>query len=430
MIKFLDLKKINDSFKPELSEAIKRVLDSGWYLLGKEVKSFEQEYAEYIGTKHCIGVANGLDALRLILRAYMEIGFMKEGDEVIVPANTYIASILAITDNRLTPVLVEPDINTYNIDPFLVEEKITERTKAIMIVHLYGQCAMHPEIQRLVVKYNLKLIEDNAQAAGAMYLPTLPTSQTPAPNPHQSPITNLPVRSEVEAGHKPARPKRSEGGSLITNHQSLITNNKSLNRTGSLGHAAGHSFYPGKNLGALGDAGAVTTNDDELARIIRSIANYGSEKKYYNDYKGLNSRLDEIQAAVLRVKLKRLDADNQRRREIASYFCSHINHPSIRLPYIQPGTINLEHQTSHIWHIFPIRCSRRDELQQYLSDRDIQTLIHYPVPPHHQQAYRNWESFHLPVTEQIHREILSLPVSPVMNTREMNKVIELVNQWK
>ena len=260
MIKFLDLKAINDSFEPELSQAIKRVLDSGWYLLGNEVKAFEKEYGEYIGTKHCIGVANGLDALRLILKAYIELEIMKIGDEIIVPANTYIATILAITDNRLIPVLVEPDINTYNLDPFLIEEKITERTRGIMIVHLYGQNAMHPEIQRLVDKYNLKLVEDNAQSVGVYY------------------------------GEK---------------------------RTGSLGHAAGNSFYPGKNLGALGDGGAVTTNDDELADVVRTIANYGSKIKYQNLYTGLNSRLDEIQAAILFTKLKGLDKDNQRRRDIA-----------------------------------------------------------------------------------------------------------------
>jgi dTDP-4-amino-4,6-dideoxygalactose transaminase len=259
MIKFLDLKKINDSFEPELSGAIRRVLDSGWYLLGSEVKSFEHEYASYTGTKHCVGVANGLDALRLILKAYIEMGVMKEGDEIIVPANTYIASILAITDNRLVPVLVEPDINTYNIDPYLIGEKITDRTKGIMIVHLYGQCAMHPEIQRLVDKYDLKLIEDNAQAAGAFYSAEL-------------------------------REQGSEQKRNVSNHSSASE------RTGSLGHAAGHSFYPGKNLGCLGDGGAVTTNNEELADLIRALANYGSSKKYVHNYRGLNSRLDEIQA--------------------------------------------------------------------------------------------------------------------------------------
>ena len=344
MIKFLDLKAINDSFEPELSQAIKRVLDSGWYLLGNEVKAFEQEYAGYIGSKHCIGVANGLDALRLILKAYIEIGIMQEGDEIIVPANTYIASILAITDNRLVPVFVEPDINTYNIDPIKIEEKITKRTKGIMIVHLYGQNAMHPEIQRIVDKYNLKLIEDNAQAVGAQYGET---------------------------------------------------------RTGSIGHAAGHSFYPGKNLGCLGDGGAVTTDNDELAFVIRALANYGSNKKYVNDYQGLNSRLDEIQAAILRTKLPRLDADNQRRREIAQYYLDNIKHPDIILPKVdilnklKLETWNLE--LSHIWHIFIIRTKHRDKLQQYLTDNGIQTLIHYPIPPHKQLAYKEWNDLRFPI---------------------------------
>ncbi len=366
MIKFLDLKAINDSFEPELSTSIKRVLDAGWYLLGNEVTSFEKEYANYIGTKHCVGVANGLDALRLILRAYIELGVMKEGDEIIVPANTYIASILAITDNRLTPVLVEPDINTYNINPFNIEEKITSRTKGIMIVHLYGKNAMHPEIQRLVDKYNLKLIEDNAQASGAYY-----------------------------------REKR----------------------TGALGDAAGNSFYPGKNLGALGDAGAVTTDDDNLASVIRAMANYGSIKKYVNDYQGLNSRLDEIQAAILRVKLSRLDADNQRRREIARYYIENIKHPDIILPHLSDWN-------SHVFHIFIIRCKQRDKLQSYLSEQGIQTLIHYPIPPHKQKAYKEWNTLSLPITEQIHNEVLSLPISPVMTNDDISKVIKTVNDFK
>ncbi|MBN1598676.1 MAG: aminotransferase class V-fold PLP-dependent enzyme, partial [Bacteroidales bacterium] len=280
MIKFLDLKKINDSYEPGITDAIGRVLDSGWYLLGNEVKAFEEEYGKFIGSRNCIGVANGLDALRLIMRTYIELGSMKEGDEIIVPANTYIASILAVTENNLTTVLVEPDISTYNIDPFKIEEKITSRTKGIMIVHLYGQNAMHKEIERLVRKYDLKLIEDNAQAAGA-YFDT--------------------------QGSGPGLQDNNISGSVPG----------ALRRTGSLGDAAGHSFYPGKNLGALGDAGAVTTDNDELAEVVRTIANYGSKIKYQNKYKGLNSRLDEIQAAILRVKLQRLDADNQRRREIA-----------------------------------------------------------------------------------------------------------------
>lgn len=371
LIKFLDLKKINDSFEPQLSDAIKRVVDSGWYLLGNEVKAFEQEYGHFIGVKHCIGVANGLDALRLILKAYLELRLLQEGDEIIVPANTYIASILAVTDNRLTPVLVEPNIKTYNIDPYKIEEKITSRTKGIMIVHLYGQNAMHPEIQRLTEKYNLKLIEDNAQAQGCFYGPK---------------------------------------------------------RTGSLGDAAGHSFYPGKNLGALGDAGAVTTNDDELADVVRTIANYGAKVKYQNLYKGLNSRLDEIQAAILRVKLPRLDADNQRRREIAQYYISNIKNPDIILP-----ASNTQHPISstqeHVWHLFIIRTSNRNRLQEYLKDNGIQTMIHYPIPPHKQNAYREWTRINLPITEGIHNQVLSLPLSPVMNEEDVKKVVEVLNAY-
>ena len=338
-----------------------RVLDSGWYLLGKEVTAFEQAYAQYIGTRHCIGVANGLDALRLILRGIMELGQMAAGDEVIVPANTYIASILAITDNRLTPILVEPDIETYNIDPFQIEQKVTSRTRAIMIVHLYGRSAMHPEIQRLADKYGLKIIEDNAQAAGCFY------------------------------GDR---------------------------RTGSLGSAAGHSFYPGKNLGALGDAGAVTTDDDDLAKVIRALGNYGSSQKYVNDYQGLNSRLDEIQAAILRVKLARLDEDNQKRRAVAAYYLQHIDHPDIILPQDAPG---------HVWHLFVIRCPNRDRLQQHLTDNGIQTLIHYPIPPHKQRAYYQWNDITLPITEQIHREVLSLPISPVTSIQAAHETVCRVN---
>lgn len=373
MTKFLDLKAINDSFEPELSQSIKRVLDSGWYLLGNEVKAFEQEYANYIGSKHCIGVANGLDALRLILKAYIEMRVMLEGDEIIVPANTYIASILAITDNRLVPVLVEPDINTYNIDPIKIEEKITERTKGIMIVHLYGQNAMCPEIQRIVDKYDLKLIEDNAQAVGAFY------------------------------GKK---------------------------RTGSIGHAAGHSFYPGKNLGCLGDGGAVTTDDDELASVIRALANYGSNKKYVNDYQGLNSRLDEIQAAILRTKLPRLDADNQRRREIAQYYLDNIKNPAIILPVQNLELESWNLKLEKVWHLFVIRTPQRDQLQQYLTQNDIQTLIHYPIPPHKQAAYKSWNNLSFPITERIHQEVLSLPISPVLKNEDVAIVVESINHSK
>jgi dTDP-4-amino-4,6-dideoxygalactose transaminase len=369
MIKFLDLKAINDSYEPDLSLAIKRVLDAGWYLQGEEVKAFEKEYAGFIGTKYCIGVANGLDALRLILKAYIITGVMAEGDEIIVPANTFIASILAITDNRLVPVLVEPDIQTYNIDPYLVEEKITKRTKGIMLVHLYGRNAMHPEIQRIIDKYNLKLIEDNAQSQGCYY----------------------------------------DG-----------------KRTGSLGHVAGHSFYPGKNLGALGDAGAVTTNDEELAGIIRALGNYGSYKKYIMDYQGLNSRLDEIQAAVLRVKLKRLDADNQQRRKVADYYLKNIRNPKIVLP---TGHIEVLSAESHVWHLFVIRHPERDRLQKFLAENGIQTLIHYPIPPHKQGAYKNLNSIHLPITEIIHSKILSLPICPTISWMDVGNIVKTINKY-
>ena len=371
MIKFLDLKSINNSFEPELSEAVNRVLDSGWYLLGNETKAFEKEYAEYTGTKHCIAVGNGLDALRLILKAYMTLGTMEEGDEIIVPANTYIASILSITDNRLKPVLVEPDIDTYNLDPQKIEEKITSRTKGILLVHLYGQNAMRAGIQHLVDKYDLKLLEDNAQAAGGYW------------------------------------------------------ENK---RTGSLGHAAGHSFYPGKNLGALGDGGAVTTDDEELADTIRTLANYGSRKKYVNDYQGLNSRLDELHAAVLRVKLKRLDADNARRSELAKLYIENITNEKIVLP-VTKDFFKTENTTNpvHVWHLFVIRHAERDKLQQHLADKGIQTLIHYPIPPHKQQAYKAWNKLSFPVTEKIHNEVLSLPISQVMNTIEIQQVVEVLN---
>lgn len=386
MISFLDLKKINDSFEPDLSNAIKKVLDSGWYIQGKEVRAFEQEYAQFIGTKHCVGVANGLDALRLILHAYKELGFMKEGDEIIVPANTFIASILAITDNQLNPVLVEPDIKTYNIDPYKIKKKITKRTKGIMVVHLYGRNAMNSEIQSLVQNFNLKLIEDNAQAQGCFY------------------------------GKK---------------------------RTGSIGDAAGHSFYPGKNLGALGDAGAVTTNDEEMADMVRAIANYGSKVKYQNLYRGLNSRLDEIQASILRVKLLRLDADNQRRCEIAQYYNENIKHLDVILP--QQNSLEFGAKSSaenipaiyglypsplsNVWHLFVIRIKNRDRLQQYLKENGVQTLIHYPIPPHKQGAYKTWNRLSIPITEQIHSEVLSLPISQVITDEEIERVVQLINKY-
>ena len=381
---FLPLKQINDSYRLNIEEAIDRVLTSGWYLLGNEVKAFEQEYASYIGTKHCIGVANGLDALRLILKAYIELGVMKEGDEIIVPANTFIASILSITDNRLIPVFVEPDINTYNLDPLLIEEKITGRTKGIMLVHLYGQNAMSPEIRRIVDKYDLKLVEDNAQAAGAYY-----KSQS--------------LKGRIESMEEPER-------------------------TGSLGDAAGHSFYPGKNLGCMGDGGAVTTNDDELATIIRALANYGSNKKYQNDYKGLNSRLDEIQATILRAKLPFLDTDNQRRREIAQYYCENIKNDKIILP-IHNSHFVIDNLLTHVFHLFVIRCANRNKLQTYLAANGIQSLIHYPIPPHKQKAYLEYNHLFLPITEKIHFEELSLPISPVMKMEEIETIIKAVNGY-
>lgn len=415
MVKFLDLKKINDSFEPYLSDSIRRVLDSGWYLLGDEVKAFESEYRRYIGTKYCIGVANGLDALRIILKAYIELGKMKEGDEVIVPANTYIATILSITDNRLIPVLVEPDINTYNLNISLVEKYITKRTRAIMVVHLYGQACWSPELEELAKKYDLKIIEDNAQAAGALYVPEFQSFKVSEPG--SSPETLKPGNPET------------------------------LKRTGALGDAAGNSFYPGKNLGALGDAGAVTTNDDELAEVVRTIANYGSKIKYQNLYKGLNSRLDEIQAAILRVKLPRLDADNQHRREIAQFYHKNITNPDIILPWLHSTehisqssgqeSISSESQPSalrpapfalsHVWHLFAIRTKDRDKLQKYLYDNDIQTMIHYPIPPHKQRAYTEWNGREYKITETIHHQVLSLPMSQVMTMDDAKYIADKIN---
>lgn len=376
MIKFLDIKAINQSFEPALSQAVQRAVQSGWYLLGEENKQFENEYATYCGAQHCVGVANGLDALRLILKAWMELGCIQPGDEIIVPANTYIASILAITDNKLVPILVEPDIDTYNINPYLIEQKITPRTKAIMIVHLYGKNAMHVEIERLVKKYALKLIEDGAQSQGATF----------------------------------------------------VSADGVIKASGNIGDAAGHSFYPGKNLGALGDAGAVTTNDAALAQMVRTIANYGSTVKYQNNFEGLNSRLDEIQAAALRVKLQRIQIDNKRRRAIAQYYVDAINNPLIVLPEAAIKN-EVKNNTTHVWHLFVVRCADRDALQQHLLDNNIQTLIHYPIPPHKQQAYKQWNNISLPITEKIHNEVLSLPISPVMTDEEVEKVAQAVNSF-
>lgn len=366
MIKFLDLQQINLAHQQEIEEKLLQTFRSGWYLLGNEVKAFEEQLAAYIGAKHAIGVANGLDALRLILRGYIEMGIMQKGDEIIVPANTYIASILAISDNGLVPVLVEPDISTYNIDLSKIEEKITSRTKGVMIVHLYGRVVFSGDLKALAQKHQLKIIEDNAQAIGAEW--------------------------------------------------------KGL-KTGNLGDAAGFSFYPGKNLGALGDAGGITTNDEELAKTIRALANYGSNQKYVNIYQGLNSRLDEIQAAVLGVKLKYIDAENSRRKEIAKRYIAEITNQNIILPE------NPSNEEEHVWHLFVIRTENREKLQTYLTDKGVQTLIHYPIPPHKQEAYKAWNDLSFPITEKIHEEVLSLPISPVMAEDSVTKVIEILNQF-
>lgn len=366
MIKFLDLQKINLEYQQEIEAKLIDVFRSGWYLMGKEIASFEQNLAQYTGAKYAIGVANGLDALRLILRAYIELGIMSTGDEIIVPSNTYIASILAISDNGLVPVLVEPDINTYNIDISKIEEKITSKTKGILIVHLYGRVVFSEELQNLAQKYDVKIIEDNAQAIGAEWY-----------------------------GKK----------------------------TGNLGDAAGFSFYPGKNLGALGDAGAITTNDEELTKTIRALANYGSNTKYVNIYQGLNSRLDEIQAAVLDIKLKYIDEENETRRKIARRYVDEISNSTIILPE------NPENESEHVWHIFLIRTEKRDELQTYLAENNVQTLIHYPIPPHKQEAYKEWNTQSFPISEKIHKEVLSLPISPVMENEAVTKIIELLNKF-
>lgn len=365
MIKFLDIQRITESFEPKLSAEVQRIVSSGWYLLGKEVAKFEKAFAEYCDSTHCVGVANGLDALTLILMAWREMYGWREKDEVIVPANTYIASILAITRAGLAPVLCEPNEDDALIDASRIESLITPRTRAIMVVHLYGQVCDMGNITPIAKSHNLKVIEDCAQSHGALY----------------------------------------KGA-----------------RAGALGDAAGFSFYPGKNLGALGDGGAVVTNDRTLARVVRTLANYGSREKYVNQYKGVNSRLDEIQAAVLNVKLLRLDADNDRRRQIARRYIKQMNNPEIVLPKVNSWL-------GHVFHQFTIRCTHRDELQKYLKSQGIDTLIHYPIPPHKQEAFKEWNEYELPITEKIHEEILSLPISPVMTDEEVNNVIQAINHF-
>ena len=366
MIPFLDLKGINAKYREELINACTNVIDSGWYIQGKECQEFEEEFASYCGAKYCIGVANGLDALTLIFRAYKELGIMNNGDEIIVPSNTYIASILAISENSLTPILVEPDVETYLLNPLEIEKNITSKTKAILPVHLYGQTCEMDSINKIAEKYSLKVIEDSAQSHGAYY---------------------------------------------------------KSKRCGNLGDASGFSFYPGKNLGALGDGGAVTTNDEKLANTIRAIANYGSHKKYENVYKGVNSRLDELQASLLKVKLKYLDEDTSHRKKIAMLYLDNIKNKNIILPTV----VN---ENNHVWHVFVIRTNKRDELQRYLSENGIQTLIHYPISPNKQEAYKEWLNDIYPVSEKIHNEIISLPISAIQSSEDANYVIEIINKFK
>ena len=396
MIKYLDLQAINKPYEHAADE----VLRSGWYLKGDWTRRFEEAYAEYIGTRHCIGCGNGLDALTLIFRAYKELGIMKDGDEVIVPANTYIASILAITENRLRPVLVEPSLDTLQIDDVLIEQAITPRTRAIMIVHLYGRCAYTDRMDDICRRHDLKLIEDNAQAHGCVY----------------------------------------HGDCPRDTHSAKL-------KTGSLGSAAGHSFYPTKNLGAFGDAGAVTTDDDELADVIRALGNYGSARHYVFDYQGRNSRMDEIQAAILLAKLPDLDANNQRRREIAARYEREVSNDLVRIPLsdLTGGQAPCEVSViDSVYHIFPVLCERRDELQQYLLDNGVGTEIHYPIPPHRQRCYAKgaqnrlselselseWSSLSLPITEQIHAQELSIPCNQALTDDEVTRIIDLLNSFK
>lgn len=367
MIDFLDLKSINSECRDELIEACVRVIDSGWYISGNELSLFESEFAEYCGVKHCIGVANGLDALTLTLRAWKILGKLKDGDEVIVPANTYIATVLAITGNSLTPVFAEPEMGSFNLSPVLTEKAITARTKVILPVHLYGQLVDLSALLELANRYDLLILEDSAQSHGA-----------------------------------------SLGGK----------------KCGSWGDASGFSFYPGKNLGALGDAGAITTNDSELADVLRALRNYGSHEKYKNIYTGANSRLDEIQAACLRVKLKMLDLQTLRRREIANIYLSQIRNSLIQLPMLSGDP------EGHVWHLFVIRCVERDALRAHLDSAGIQTLIHYPIPPHKQLAYKEFNELELPITERIHSEVLSLPMGPTLVDEDVNKIVDACNSFR
>lgn len=365
MISFLNLQRINEKYKREFLKEFSNFIDQGWYILGKNVEKFESSFSSFCGVKHCIGVANGLDALILIFRAYLELGILKRGDEIIVPANTYIASILAITENNLVPRLVEPRLDNYTIDFKEIEKNITKKTKAILVVHLYGQLADMVEIKRIAEKNNLIIVEDSAQSHGAKLI------------------------------------------------------GKS---SGSFGHASGFSFYPGKNLGALGDAGAITTNDDQLATMLKVLRNYGSQQKYFNQVKGINSRLDELQAIFLNIKLKHLDDDNEKRRLIAQSYLKGIKNSKLILPTVTDSF-------SHVWHLFVVRTSSRDDFQEYLLSQGIQTVIHYPIPPHLQPAYREFNNLKFPITEQIHNTIISLPLDISMTSNEISKVIDACNKY-
>lgn len=373
MIPFLDLKSINAQYRSELIDAVTRVIDSGWYIYGKENQEFEREFSNFCGTKHCIGMANGLDALTITLRAWKELGKLQDGDEVLVPSNTYIASILAITENKLKPILVEPDLATYNICPINIKAAITKKSKVIIAVHLYGKLAPMPEIVSISNKYNLLVLEDSAQAHGA------------------------------ELGGKKA---------------------------GNWGNASAFSFYPGKNLGALGDAGAITTNDDQLAQTIRAIGNYGSQIKYEHLYKGVNSRLDEMQAALLRTKLKYLEKETSKRREIAFAYTRQIKNSLITLPTIPLSPQKIQNWKEHTWHQFVIRTPNRSELIKHLMQHNISSMVHYPIPPHKQLAYKEWNNYSLPISEKIHNQVLSLPINPVMHFNEVNNIIEALNKYE
>ncbi len=509
-VKFLDLEKINNRFRDEIDGRIAKILDKGWYLQGEENETFCKHFAQYCGTKYCVGVANGLDAINLIIKAY---GF-SEGDEIIVPSNTYIATILAVSQNGCTPVLVEPDINTYNINPDLIEEKITPKTKAIIVVHLYGRAVDMEKIWELAKKYNLKIIEDSAQAHGAIYTPHSHAAEGGRIHDKLAPEAFAPLAGEADlrtddtnvselvriasktngqelcseseilrawsksktmsrsdkggcnsdailysvnevssnfetphspSGTSPARGAEADGDKLAQEAFALQSDKRGV-RTGNLGDASAFSFYPGKNLGCMGDGGCVTTNDEELYKKVKAIANYGSDRKYHHIYKGVNSRLDEIQAAVLDVKLKYLDEDNEKRRVIAEYYLENIKNPKIILPYtpLPPSGTSpargaeasredlekLENTLLQtVWHVFPVRTENRDEFQKYLTDNGIQTIIHYPTPPHKQLAYKEWNNLSFPISEEIHRTIISLPISPVMTDDEVKKVVEVVNAF-